>query len=248
MARQLAGRFVAGATLQDALETVERLNRGGSGAALNYLGEHTTSADEAALAHQAYAEAIEALASRHLRAYCSVKPSQVGLQIDPQLCQAHVRDLLERARGHSTFVRLDMEDSSTTEATLNMVRALRAEGFENLGVVLQAYLYRTDQDIDEMNALGVSVRLCKGAYNEPPDVAYPAKVDVDRAFARQMQRLLSNGQQPALATHDPRLIRAAMRSARGRGIPTQHYSFEMLLGIRRDLQERLITSGDRVTV
>ena len=248
LAKRLAGRFVAGSTLDDALNTVEQLNRGGCGAALNFLGEHTTSAEEAATATRAYADAIDAVAVRRLRGYCSVKPSQVGLQIDAELCTRNVRHLLTLAKRHGSYVRLDMEDSSTTDRTLDIARTLRAEGFENLGVVLQSYLYRTEHDVAEMNALGIGVRLCKGAYSETPDVAYPEKREVDRAYARQMQRLLSDGSHPAIATHDPRLIRAAMRYARQNSISTDRYSFEMLLGIRRDLQERLVTTGDRVTV
>jgi proline dehydrogenase len=248
VARRLAGRFVAGTTLHDALDTVEQLNRGGAAAALNFLGEHTRSAGEAASATRTYAEAIEALAERRFRAYCSVKPSQVGLQISKEICTGHVRELLRLAKKHAAFVRLDMEDSTTTDGTLSVARELRAEGFENLGVVLQSYLYRTDRDVLEMNALGISVRLCKGAYSEPPTVAYPDKVDVDRAYARQMIELLRHGSRPAIATHDVRLIRSAMRFARQQGISTDSYSFEMLLGIRRDIQERLITTGDRLAV
>lgn len=248
VARRLAGRFVAGTSLDEALDTVEQLNRGGAGAALNFLGEHTTSADEAAAATRTYGAAIEAVAERRLRAYCSVKPSQVGLQIDQEMCREHVRDLLVLARKHDAFVRLDMEDSSTTDSTLALARDLRAEGFENLGVVLQSYLYRTDGDVSEMNALGMSVRLCKGAYSEPPTVAYPGKRDVDRAYARQMTELVHHGCRPAIATHDVRLVRSAMRFARQHGVSTDAYSFEMLLGIRRDIQERLVTTGDRVTV
>jgi proline dehydrogenase len=248
LARRLAGRFVAGTSLADALDTVEQLNRGGAGAALNFLGEHTLSEAAANTATTAYAEAIEGAASRRLRAYCSVKPSQVGLQIDVGLCQENVRKLLLLARAHGAAVRLDMEDSSTTDNTLAVTRALRAEGFDNLGVVLQSYLYRTDRDVGDMNALGISVRLCKGAYSESPAVAYPDKIEVDRAYARQSRKLLGEGYRSALATHDPRLIRGAMRYARQRSISTDRYSFEMLLGIRRDLQERLITTGDRLTV
>jgi proline dehydrogenase len=248
LARRMAGRFVAGTDLDQALDTVEQLNRGGCGAALNFLGEHTTSASEAAAATHAYSEAIEALADRRLQGYISVKPSQVGMQISPDLCQDHVRKLLLLARQHDAFVRLDMEDSSTTDNTLAIARKLRAEGFQNLGVVLQSYLYRTDQDVAEMNGVGISVRLCKGAYSEPSSVAYADKSDVDRAYARQSAELLRHGHHPAIATHDPRLIRYAMRVARRDRVSTDDYSFEMLLGIRRDIQERLITSGDRVTV
>jgi proline dehydrogenase len=248
LARRMAGRFVAGTELDQALDTVEQLNRGGCGAALNFLGEHTTSAGEAETATRAYSEAIEALADRRLEGYISVKPSQVGLQISPDLCQEHVRKLLVLALQHDAFVRLDMEDSSTTESTLAIARKLRAEGFQNLGVVLQSYLYRTDQDVAEMNGVDIGVRLCKGAYSEPPSVAYVDKRDVDRAYARQSVELLRHGHRPAIATHDPRLIRYAMRVAHQHRLSTDAYSFEMLLGIRRDLQERLITSGDRVTV
>jgi proline dehydrogenase len=170
------------------------------------------------------------------------------MQISPDLCKQHLFELLRLARDHGAFVRLDMEDSSTTEDTLAVAKELRTEGFENLGVVLQSYLYRTDQDVAEMNALGISARLCKGAYSEPPSVAYADKNDVDRAFARQSAELLRHGCRPAIATHDPRLIRHAMRIARQHGISTDRYSFEMLLGIRRDLQERLVTTGDRVSV
>lgn len=248
VARRVAGRFVAGPTLEDALDQVERLNRGGMNAALNFLGEHTHSEREAYGATDMYLSAIDAIPQRGFRAYCSVKPSQVGMLIDPGLCERNVRLLVARAQEGNAFIRLDMEDSSQTDATLNLARSLWADGARNIGVVLQAYLYRTERDLQEMNALGMSVRLCKGAYAEDSSVAYPDKADVDRNYARLMTMLLRDGHHPAMATHDPRLLRAAIRYARQNGISSDAFSFEMLLGIRRDLQEKLITLGNRVTV
>lgn len=248
LARRLAERFVAGPDRASAVRVAQRLNQAGFGVTLNYLGEHTTDERQAQAATNEYCQLMNAMADRRVRGYCSVKPSQLGLKLDRELCRGNVRRLLEVAEQRALFVRLDMEDSSQTDATLDVVRMLRAEGRTNLGVVLQAYLCRTPADAESMIALGVSVRLCKGAYSEPPEIAYPEKRPVDLAYVRLARRLLEAGHDPAFATHDDRIIREIRRSARGRGIGPERYSIEMLLGIRGRLQRRLLSLGERLTI
>lgn len=247
-ARRMAGRFVAGTELVDAVRVVERLNRRGMGATLNYLGEHTHSEREALAAVGAYTALLQAIGERSLRAYCSVKPSQVGMLLDPAFCRANVEWLLDEAARRGTFIRLDMEDSSQTERTIELFRGLWNDGRRNVGIVVQAYLYRTARDVEEMLRLGASVRLCKGAYNEPPTVAFPEKSDVDNNFVQLMRRLLESGHDAAVATHDARIIREARRFATEKAIAPERYRFEMLFGIRRDLQTRLANAGARVAV
>ena len=243
----LAYRFVAGDHLDDAVRVVTDVNRRGWSASLDHLGENVTEEQAARAATEDYLAAFERIASERLNANVSVKLTQLGLDISPDLCQELLTRVLERAQQLDNFVRIDMEGSAYTQRTLDLALALH-ERYPNCGLVLQSYLYRTADDIARVNAAKVRVRLVKGAYNEPPAVAFAKKTDVDAKFEAGMQQLLLNGVYPAIATHDDRLIEATKQFARQREIPPDRFEFQMLYGIRRDLQDRLLREGYRVRI
>ena len=243
----LARRFVAGDTLDEAVLAVRELNRRGFTASLDHLGENVAEEQAARAAAEDYLRAFDRIAAQRLDANVSVKLTQLGLDISAVLCRELLRRTLERARQLDNFVRIDMEGSAYTQRTLDLVLELHRE-FANCGVVLQSYLYRTLDDVRRANAAQVRVRLVKGAYDEPPTVAFPRKSDVDSQFARAMEELLLHGNYPAIATHDERLTAATVEFARRRGIGADRFEFQMLYGIRRDLQERLLREGYRVRV
>jgi proline dehydrogenase len=243
----LAYRFVAGDHLDDAVRVVTDINRRGWTASLDHLGENVSEEQAARAATEDYLAAFERIASERLNANVSVKLTQLGLDISPGLCEELLTRVLQRAQQLDNFVRIDMEGSVYTQRTLDLVLALH-ERFPNCGVVLQSYLYRTVEDVARLNAAKVRVRLVKGAYKEAADVAFAKKADVDAKFEEEMQQLLLQGVYPAIATHDDRLIEATKRFAAERGIPTDRFEFQMLYGIRRDLQERLLREGYRVRI
>ena len=246
--RGLAERFVAGETLGEALAVIRALNARGLHVTLDYLGESVRNPEIAIAAAQAYIQALDAIAADGLDSNISLKLTQLGLDLSEALCRENLVRVLDRARQHGNFVRIDMESSAYTDRTLGLFRQLWAEGYRNVGVVIQAYLYRSAADIEELIKLGARVRLCKGAYAEPPEVAYERKADVDASYVRLMERLLRYGTYPALATHDERLIRQAIAFARAEGIGPERFEFQMLYGVRRDLQERLVREGYNVRV
>src|SRR4030081_1566733 len=231
----LAYRFVAGDHLDDAVRVVSDVNRRGWSASLDHLGENVAEEKAARAATEDYLAAFERIASERLQANVSVKLTQLGLDISPDLCRELLTRILQRAQQLDNFVRIDMEGSAYTQRTLDLVLALH-ERFPNCGVVLQSYLYRTVADVARVTAARVRVRLVKGAYDEPADVAFPKKADVDAKFEAEMRELLLNGTYPAIATHDERLIDATKRLAREREISPDRFEFQMLYGIRRDLQ------------
>jgi len=245
-------RFIAGPDIADALAAVRRLAAGGLQATLNHLGEHVESTPAAAAEVEAQHSAIERLRGAGLASHLSVKLTQLGLDLDGDRCAAHLRQILGQAAALPTFVRIDMEGSAYTDRTLAFYRRLRPS-LPDVGVVLQAYLYRTPADLEALLPLGVNVRLCKGAYREPPAVAHPRKRDVDAAFLRLAERLLSpdslnRGTFAAFATHDPRMVAGVRRLATERGVPRDQFEFQMLYGIGRDLQAALVTAGYRVRI
>ena len=278
MLRRAARRFIAGERLDEALEAIARLNDQGLSTTLDLLGEDTTTAAQAEASGEAYLRVVDALRAhptppgtesvpgRADRAAdpggsgaegaeyrrvqkdnnLSLKLTQLGLDVDAAVCGRVLRRILDRAS--PMFVRIDMESSAHTDATLGLVEALWAEGRRNVGVVIQAYLYRSERDLARVLALGVRVRLVKGAYDEPPAVAFPRKRDVDEAFARLADLLLGEGHYPAIATHDERLIDHVCRTAEAAGIAADRFEFQMLYGIRRDLQTALRRRGYRVRV
>ncbi len=249
VAKRFAQRFVAGDSLEQALDVVVQLNGRGITASLDLLGESVHSEAEARAAGREYLHILDRIQERRLDANVSVKLTAMGLDVSEDLCVAIMHDLLGRARDYRTFVRLDMESSAYTERTLRLFYDRFHPAYTgHVGIVLQSYLYRTEADVARAIESRVRVRLCKGAYKEPPSVAYPAKRDVDASYARCMERLVQDGNYPGLATHDERLIGAAKRFARERNIPPNRFEFQMLYGVRRDLQESLVREGYRMRV
>ena len=249
LAKKFASRFVAGETLPEALAAVKALNQQGISASLDLLGESVTNDCEAREARDAYLELLDRIHEQRLDANVSVKLTAMGLDISEELCVSIMQDVLTRTREVNSFVRLDMESSGYVDRTMKIFYDRLYPSFkEHVGIVLQSYLYRTRDDTQRAVEARCRVRLCKGAYKEPPSVAYPDKRDVDRNYVNCMQLLLDNGNYPGIATHDPAIIDATMAFAREHSIPPDRFEFQMLYGIRRDLQERLVSEGYRMRV
>ena len=242
-----ARRFVAGETVKEAIDTARRLTEDGLNCTLNFLGESVTSSAAARASVDAYAGIMREVSDAGLPCQVSVKLTQLGLAIEPGGCDVNLRQVLDAA-GDRCFVRIDMEHSGWVDATLDLFENVWQEGYRNVGVVLQSYLYRTERDLARMNALGAGVRLCKGAYHEDRAVAYPAKADVDASFIRLMRTLMRDGTRPAFATHDPRMIDATRAYANERGLTAEAFEFQMLHGVRRDLQDALRNQGYHVRI
>ncbi|MBI2402958.1 MAG: proline dehydrogenase family protein [Gemmatimonadetes bacterium] len=247
--RAFARRFVAGETLDDAAAAVRAVNGRGRSATLDLLGESVTSSAEAVAARDQVLRIVDRIVADGVNANVSVKLTQLGLDLDPGVCRANMVAILERAAPSRLFVRVDMEGSPYTERTLRLFREHLHPRFGDLvGVVIQSMLRRSDRDVEDLIRMGARVRLVKGAYAESHQIAYSEKRDVDAAFARQAERLLDAGCCPAIATHDERLIAAAKRHVRERGYGPDRFEFQLLYGVRRDLQERLRAEGYRVRV
>ena len=249
LAKRFANRFVAGETLDSALAAVRALNAKGISASLDLLGESVSNEAEARQTGRDYLRILDRLNSEKLNGNVSLKLTAMGLDISEDLCVAVTQTVLDRAQQYGTFVRIDMEGSAYTERTLRIFEDRLYPSYkENVGIVLQSYLYRTMQDVQRANQLRCRVRICKGAYQEPASVAYPEKKDVDANYIRCMHALMLQGNYPGLATHDEAIIAEAKRFAQERGIATDRYEFQMLYGVRRDLQERLVGDGYRMRV
>jgi proline dehydrogenase len=244
----LTQRYVAGEELADGIVVAETLNTQGLLVSLDHLGESVSNPAAARRAVTSYLDALEAIGSEQVEGNISLKLTQLGLDLSREMCVGHLRTILERARELDTFVRIDMESSAYTQRTLDVHRELWEEGFRNVGIVLQAYLYRTTADVERAIEMGAQVRLCKGAYLEPSRVAFADKAQVDTNYARLMEQLLLAGHHPAIATHDERLVNQALQFAQSNGISPDLFDFEMLFGVRRDLQLRLVSAGYRVRV
>ena len=253
-ARAVARRFVSGETIGEALAGAKALNAKGMQAALDFLGESVTNQDEANAARDEILRLIAAIDEAGVDAYVSVKLSQLGLRINPDLALDNMRQLLTQAKKYNNRVRIDMEETAVTDLTLAIYRQLRFDdGFDNVGIVVQAYLYRTEADVAQLIAEGGWVRLCKGAYAEPADLAFPDKADTDANYVKLTGMMLGeqarqNGAHLAVATHDEAMIRAAIEYAQQRHIPPEEFEFQMLYGVRRDLQEKLVRDGYQVRV
>ncbi len=247
---RLSARFVAGLTVDDALRAAASVNAQGMAVTLDSLGESVTSEAEAHKAAQIYHQVLDRIAERKLDANISVKLTQMGLELSPALAETIARQLAEHARALDNFVRIDMEDSRLTQVTLDILRRLNSDTQTRgaVGVVIQAYLYRSQADIEQLLAEGIRIRLCKGAYKEPPGVAFPRKSDVDENFIRLSRTLLDSPVYHGLATHDEVMVSAAKAYARDRTIEARRFEFQMLYGVRRDLQRSLIKEGYRVRV
>ena len=245
---RFARRFVAGQNVDEAIDTARGLEARGLLHTFNYLGEHVRNREAAEGATRAYLEAIDAVRLAGLTCSLSVKLTQLGLEIDPGLCRDNLARIVAAADPRRCFIRVDMEHSAVVDATLDIALAVRAAGHAHLGVVLQAALRRTPDDLGRVLENGAPVRLVKGAYREPPDVAFPDKADVDRSFAALAETLLDAGRHPAFATHDPRMIAAVRTAAEARGVERGRFEFQMLYGVRRDLQAALQARGYPVRV
>ena len=241
-----ARRFIAGETVEEAIAAARAIEAQGMMHTLDHLGESVTSVAEADAATRDYLRVIEAVRQSGVIRNISVKLTQLGLSVDRITAIDNMRRILDAGEGF--FVRIDMENSPYTDATLDVFETLWNLNYRNVGIVLQSDLYRTDEDVKRVNALGARVRLVKGAYKEPKTVAYQRKADVDAAYVRQMQVLLVEGNYPAIATHDPNMLEATKRFARERGISPDRFEFQMLFGIRRDLQSGLVRDGYRMRI
>jgi proline dehydrogenase len=232
--KQVTRRFIAGENIDDAIAAIRELNAQGISATFDHLGESTTSEAEA-----------EADVREYFHVLRRIDETGVNSDISEQLCHRNIRRLVEEAKRYGNFVRIDMEDSSKTDATLRIFYDLRAE-FDNVGIVLQSYLYRSEQDLEESLARGARVRLCKGAYDEPESVAFPQKSAVDANYVKLMQRLLKSGIYHGIATHDEKMLAATKEFAAREKIPKDAFEFQMLFGVRRDLQIKLAREGYRM--
>jgi proline dehydrogenase len=245
LARRLATRFVAGDTLEDALAVGRKLKAEGIDLTLDRLGESVTSVAEAAAARDEYLRVLDALHQSGAEGNVSLKLTQFGLDLSGSECRANVEQLARRAAEIGGFVRVDMESSDYVDRTLELVTGLHAT-YGTVGTVIQAYLYRSQGDVDSLCARGIRVRLCKGAYLESAAVAFPRKADVDLNYVALMKVLLERGTYPAIATHDEKMIAETKAFAAARKVPRENFEFQMLYGIRRDLQRQLVAEGYRL--
>lgn len=251
---RVASRFVAGTDREAAIAATQSMNAKGLLVTLDYLGESCTNEGEALQARAEILRLLDDIEKHHLQANVSLKPSQLGLKIDAELAQENILDLVQKADTVGNFIRIDMEDHPTTDSTLQLYRNIRhQDSLDNVGVVIQSYLYRSEDDIEQLVEEGARVRLCKGAYAEPSEVAFPRKIDVDANYLNLSRLLLSarareKGVYPAFATHDPKMIDEIKTYVKANKIPQNSFEFQMLYGIRRDLQEALVNEGYRVRV
>lgn len=244
---QVTRRFVAGEQLPEAVDAIRELNRKGITASFDHLGESITSVDATREEVKEYLRILDTIGETGINSNASVKLTQLGLDVDPELTFENTRAIVEAASRNNNFIRIDMEDSSKTDATIEIFRRVR-ESFDNVGIVIQAYLYRSEKDIESLLKNSAKIRLCKGAYNEPASAAFPAKSDVDANYVRLMKVLLSSGIYHGIATHDEKMIEATLQYASQNKIGADAFEFQMLYGIRRDLQESLVKDGYRLRV
>lgn len=252
-AQRAARRFIAGERLEEAIAVVRELNSKNILATLDHLGENTTNEREAMAAADEYLTILDTIAQTKVQSEVSLKLTQMGLDISFELCLQNMRRILERARAHNNFVCIDMESSAYTDRTLDIYERLRRDGFDNVGVVIQSYLRRSARDLERVIEWGAKVRLCKGAYQEPASIAFPSKRDVDAHYLKLLEMLFSpraqeKGVYSAIATHDEKIIRWAIDYVQQRTIPKDRFEFQMLYGIRRDLQLKLAQQGYRMRV
>lgn len=245
--RRMARRFVAGETLDDAIQAARACNDAGMYVSLDYLGENSSTTSDAQKARDSYLEIFERIAHERLHANVSCKLTQLGLDLNVEFCQGLVRSIAERAAAYDNFLRIDMEGSNYTQRTIELVKRVRSTT-PAVGTVIQAYLYRSETDIQDLLTYGCRIRLCKGAYKELPDVAYPKKRDTDFNYVRLMKILLQSGFYHGIATHDPHMIAETIRWAAANQISKTDFEFQMLYGIRTDLQRRLVKDGYRLRV
>lgn len=247
LSRRVVRRFVAGEHLDEAVAAVRALNHSGRLASLDCLGESVSSEPEARAAAAAYCDMFDRIAGEKLTCNVSLKLTQLGLDISPSLCEELLAEIVNRAAAQGNFVRIDMESSTYTQRTIDICKRMRTHS-DSVGTVIQSYLFRTEQDARDLLAVGCRLRLVKGAYKEPASVAFPRKADVDANYIKVMNIILPSGVYHGIATHDPRMLDATKKFAAEQGIRTDQFEFQMLYGIRSDLQEQLIREGYRLRV
>ncbi|HYO92308.1 MAG TPA: proline dehydrogenase family protein [Pyrinomonadaceae bacterium] len=247
--QRMTTRFVAGEDIEEAIRAIRGINSKGATASFDHLNESVESRAETEAEVREYLQILERIDQTGIRSNVSIKLTQFGLEIDPELAYTNARKVVEDAARRGNFVRVDMEASNVTQVTIDIFKRLRAEfGLNDVGIVLQSYLYRTLKDAEELLKIPARIRICKGAYNEGPDVAFPDKKDVDANYVRVMQLLLSSGTYHGIATHDERMIDATVDFAQREGIGKESFEFQMLYGVRRDLQEKLAREGYNMRV
>jgi proline dehydrogenase len=247
VSRKMSRRFVAGEELADAVAAARGCNAAGMTVSLDHLGENVSTEQEARRARDAYLENFDRIAAEKLDANVSLKLTQLGLDLSDDFCFSLLESVVDRALSCGNFLRIDMEGSPFTARTIALVKRARAK-YDRVGTVIQAYLFRSEQDIRDLLAIGCRIRLCKGAYREPASIAFPRKEDVDKNYVRLMQLLLPSGIYHGIATHDPRMIDATVDFAAKQGIGKDQFEFQMLYGIRTDLQQQLVRDGFRMRV
>jgi proline dehydrogenase len=245
--RRMARRFVAGESLEEAIAAARHCNDAGMLASLDYLGENVSTTGDAQHSRDTYLEIFERIATEGIQANVSCKLTQLGLDLNVDFCQGLVMSIVEFAAHFDNFLRVDMESSLYTQRTIDLVKRVRVRN-PAVGMVIQSYLYRSETDVTDLLAYGCRIRLCKGAYKESEEVAYPEKADVDANYVRLMQMLLSSGFYHGIATHDPKMIAATIRFAAAKQISKDDFEFQMLYGVRTDLQRRLVRDGYRVRI
>jgi proline dehydrogenase len=245
--RRMAHRFVPGETVDQAIAAARDCNNLGMFASLDYLGENVSTQEGAQRARDAYLEIFDRIANERLYANVSCKLTQLGLELGVEFCESLVVPIVQRAASYDNFLRVDMEGSVYTQRTVELVKRVRAQN-PAIGTVIQSYLYRSQADVTDLLAYGCRIRLCKGAYKEPAEVAFPKKKDVDANFARLTQMLLTSGFYHGIATHDPAMIAATIRFAAAKQISKDDFEFQMLYGVRTDLQRRLVKDGYRLRI
>ena len=245
--RRMSHRFVAGEELDEAIAAARVCNDQGMLVSLDYLGENVATAADVQRARDAYLAVFDRIAVEKLNANVSCKLTQLGLDLSPEFCEGQVLSIVERAASYDNFLRVDMEGSVYTERTIELVKKVRSRS-PAIGTVIQAYLYRSEQDIVDLLAIGCRIRLCKGAYKEPPQVAYPKKEDVDANYVKLARLLLPSGFYHGIATHDPRMIGATIRIAAESKVAKDDFEFQMLYGVRTNLQQQLVRDGFRLRI
>jgi proline dehydrogenase len=253
VSRRVSSRFVAGETVADAIRVIRESANKQLMVTADHLGENVSTEAEAERAAASYIQLLDEIAKNGVQSHISIKLTQFGLDLGDEVCFGNVRRVLERARDIGTFVRVDMESTDYTDRTLAIVRSACDAGYDNVGTVIQSYLYRSEADIEALCRAGIRVRLCKGAYKEPPDKAFPEKSDVDKNYVKLAEDLLAEAKlnpalYPAIATHDEKMIAAAKAFATANDVPRSAFEFQMLYGIRRELQETLVKEGYNVRI
>jgi len=245
--RRVVDRFVSGEELEDGLNAVRKVNSEGAIATLDHLGEEVSEPEEAIVATEVYLDALDKINENGVNTNVSVKPTQVGLKVDKKLCEENFRKIIVKAKKYDNFVRMDMEGSDCTQDTLDVFYNLRKK-YDNVGIVIQTYLYRSEKDVDDIQKLGGRIRLCKGAYKEPKEIAFPKIEQVDDNFIKLMQMMLPSGIYHGIATHDEKIIQKTKEFAQQNNISKESFEFQLLYGIRTELQHQLVREGYNVRI